>query len=115
MKKVILFSSVALLVANVLAGLMLSAYNTFNVITTSTIILLTTGLLYATTVVQLKDAFRVSLNFIFAFVGLVLFLLMLFAPHHIQDNWAMIVAIMLIIIEIIVLYLAHWISNKTNL
>lgn len=114
MKKVILFSSVALLVANILAGLLLSAYDTFNVVATSIILLLTAGLLYATTVVQLKDAFRVSLIIIFAFIGLVLFLLMLFAPHHIQDNWAMIVAIIFIIIEIIVLYLAHWISKKTN-
>lgn len=115
MKKVILFLSVTLLVTNVLAGLMLSAYDTFNVIATSITLLLSTGLLYATTAIQLKDAFRVSLTIIFTFVGLVLFLLMLFAPHHIQDNWVMIVAIVLIIIEIIVLYLAHWISKKTNL
>ena len=115
MNKVILISSVALLLANVLAGVLLSAYGTFSVIATSIIILLTAGLLYATTVIQLKDAFRVSLNIIFAFVGLVLFILMLFAPHHIQNNWAIIVAIVLIIIEIVMLYVAHWISKKTNL
>ena len=112
MKKVILLSSVALLLVNILVGLLLSAYDTFNVIATSIIILLTAGLLYATTVIQLKDAFRVSLSIIFAFVGLVLYLLLLFAPHHIQDNWAIIAAILLIITEIIVLFVAHQISIK---
>ena len=112
MKKVILFSTVALLIVNILIGLMLSAYETFNIVATSAIILITMGLLYATTVIQLKDAFRVSLCLIFAFVGLILFLLMLFSPHQIQDNWAMIVALVLIFVEIIVLYVAHWISKK---
>ena len=115
MKKVILFSSVALLFTNVLAGMLLSTFDTFNVVTTSLIILLTAGLLYTTTVIQLKDALRVSLSIIFALVGIVLYLLLLFAPHHIQDNWAIVVTILLIIIEIIMLYLAHWISKKTNL
>ncbi|MBO7615653.1 MAG: hypothetical protein J6T22_00460 [Bacteroidales bacterium] len=115
MKKVILFSSTALLVVNILAGLILSAYEAFNIIATSVVILITTGLLYATTVIQLKDAFRVSLCIVFAFVGLVLFLLMLFSPHQIQDNWTVIVALALIIIEIIMLYLGHWASKKTNL
>lgn len=114
MKKVILFSSAALLVVNILAGLILSAYESFNKVATSAIILITTGLLYATTVIRLKDAFRVSLCMIFAFVGLILFLLMLFSPHQIQDNWTVIVALVLIIIEIIVLYLAHWVSKKST-
>ena len=114
MKKVILFSSAALLVVNILAGLIMSAYESFNIVATSAIILITMGLLYATTVIQLKDAFRVSLCMIFAFVGLILFLLMLFSPHQIQDNWAMIVALVLIIIEIIVLYIAHGVSKKNT-
>lgn len=112
MKKVILFSSVALLVANILAGLLLSAYDTFNVVASSIIVVLTAVLLYATTAIQIKDAFRVSLNIIFAFIGLTLYIMMLFAPHHIKDNWAVIVSIVLFIIEIIVLYLANWISKK---
>lgn len=114
MKKVILFSSAALLVVNILAGLILSAYEPFNIVATSVVILITMGLLYATTAIQLKDAFRVSLCMIFAFVGLILFLLMLFSPNQIQDNWTVIVALVLIIIEIIVLYLAHWVSKKNT-
>lgn len=111
MKKTILFATLAVLVVNILAGLLLSGYHTFNVLATSLVIVLTTTLMYITECITMKDAFRVSLPFVFAFLGLVMFLLMLFSKSQLQDNWRVIVSLIIILVEVIVVYVTHRISR----
>ena len=111
MKKTILFATLAVLVVNILAGLLLSSYHTFNMLATSLVIVLTTTLMYITEYITMKDAFRVSLPFVFAFLGLVMFLLMLFSKHQLQDNWCVAVSLVLLLIEALVLYITYRISK----
>ena len=111
MKKTILFATLAVLVVNILAGLLLSSYHTFNMLATSLVIVLTTTLMYITEYITMKDAFRVSLPFVFAFLGLVMFLLMLFSKHQLQDNWCVAVSLVLLLIEALVLYITHRVSK----
>ena len=112
MKKTILFATLAILVVNILAGLLLSSYHTFNMLATSVVIVLTTTLMYITESITMKDAFRVSLPFTFAFLGLVMFLLMFFSKHQLQDNWCVIVSLVLLLIEALTLYITHRVSVK---
>ncbi len=107
MKKAILFATLAVLAVNILAGLLLSGYHTFNVLATSLVIALTTTLMYITEYITMKDAFRVSLPFLFAFLGLVMFLLMLFSEPQLQDNWRVIVSLVLLLFEVLVLYITY--------
>ncbi|MBO4586219.1 MAG: hypothetical protein J5677_00165 [Bacteroidales bacterium] len=111
MKKTILFATLAVLVVNILAGLLLSSYHTFNMLATSLVIVLTTTLMYITEYITMKDAFRVSLPFVFAFLGLVMFLLMLFSKPQLQDNWCVIVSLVLLSFEVLVLYVTHRVSK----
>lgn len=107
MKKTILFVTIAALVVNIVAGLLLSSYHTFNVLATSLVIAFTATLMYITECITMKDAFRVSLPFVFAFLGLMMFLLMLFSKSQLQDNWCVIVSLVLLLFEILVLYVTH--------
>lgn len=114
MKKVIFFAFTAFFIVNILAGFLLTCYHTFNVIATSVSLLTTAVLMYAVTKVHLKAAFRVSLTYTFAIVGVVSYLLMLFSHHQIQDNWCLIVALVLLALEATILYITHCASKRTN-
>lgn len=112
MKKTILFATIAVLVVNILAGLLLSSYHTFNWTATSIVVLLTAMLMYITESITMKDAFRVSLPFVFAFFGVVMFLLMLFSKPQLQDNWRVILSFVILLAETVVLYITHKVSKN---
>lgn len=112
MKKTILFSTIAVLVVNILAGLLLSGYHTFNVVATSVVVVLTAALMYITECITMKDAFRVSLPFTFAILGVIMFLLMLFSNHQLQDNGSVIVSLVILMIEAVILYIMHRVSKQ---
>lgn len=111
MKKTILFSTIAVLVVNILAGLLLSGYHTFNIVATSVVVVLTAALMYITKCITMKDAFRVSLPFTFAILGVIMFLLMLFSKHQLQDNWCVIVLLVIMLLDVVILYVAHRVSK----
>ena len=112
MKKIIIFTTLALIAANGLAGLLISGYQPFNAIATSIALLITGILLYTVARIPLKDAFRVSLVFIISFIGLVLYLLMLFAKPQLQDNWCVIAGTVVLVIETVFIYIAYILSKK---
>ncbi len=114
MKKTILFATIAVLIVNIAAGLLLSSYHTFNMFATSIVVILTATLMYITESITMKAAFRVSLPFIFATLGAVMFLLMLFSKHQIQDNWCVIVSLMLLLMEAMALYVTYRVSLKNK-
>lgn len=111
MKKTILFSTIAVLVVNILAGLLLSGYHTFNIVATSVVVVLTAALMFITECITMKDAFRVSLPFTFAILGVIMFLLMLFSKHQLQDNWRIIVSLVILLIEVVILFVTNIISQ----
>ena len=99
MKKGLLIFGIILLISNILIGLIVSSYETFNVCLTSVVIIATTLLLGWLSASNLKDAFKISLTVLFSFLGLVEFVLGLVAPSQFEDNWYLVVIIVLIIIE----------------
>lgn len=78
-------------------------------------ILLHILILLAVNVVKLKDAFKVSLNAIFAFCGLTTYLLSVSAPFHIKDNFLMICAIGVILLEVILFVIVYTVSSRIKL
>lgn len=93
---IIIASGVILLVLNFLAGILLSAYNTFNMLLNSAIIVVTVTLSVISVRCTGRDAFRVSLPYIFSVCGLIQFILAIFSPSGFRDNY-MIIAILLLI------------------
>lgn len=99
MKKGLLIFGLIFLISNILIGLIVSSYETFNVCLTSVVIIATTLLLEWLSSSNLKDAFKISLTVLFSFLGLVEFVLGLIAPAQFENNWYLVVIIVLIIIE----------------
>ena len=104
--------TVMLLLVNFVAGLLLSAYEPFNVCFTSIVIVITAVLIGLLRAVKLKDAFVISLGFLFSFCGLVQFILGCVSPPQVEDNGCLIASVVILAFEIIVLLICNLTSKK---
>lgn len=112
MKRIIIFSCLVLLLVNLLFGLVLSAYQWINVLISSGVIVLTGIFMLLIGILPLKDGFKASLYVIYPVLGFIEFLLSVFSPDRIKDNWAMVVLILFVAFQIIFLFITNIISNK---
>ncbi|MBR5850773.1 MAG: hypothetical protein IKZ12_06930 [Alistipes sp.] len=112
MKKVLLSIGIVLFVVNGLFGLLLSGYDTFNLVFTSMVIVTTTLLLYLLCTIKMKDGFIIGLGFMFALFGIVGYILGLVSGQEVQDNGYVIAVIALAAIEAISLVICH-ITSKS--
>lgn len=112
MKRIILFTCATLLIANFLFGLLLSSYEWLNVLFSSSVIVLTGIFMLLIGILPLKDGFKASLYVIYPALGFIEFMLSVFSPDRIKDNWAMIALILLVAFQIIFLFITNIISNK---
>ena len=112
MKRIIILSTIVLLVMNLLFGAILSFYSGFNVAISSSVIAVTGLLLYLTDTIHLKDGYKISLLLIFGIGGLLEYVLSLVAPNRLTDNWWLILVIGLMAAEAIFLIITNTVSNK---
>lgn len=112
MKRIIILSSLVLLIANLLFGAILSSYGAYNVAMSSLVVVATAALLYLTDSLNLKDGYKVSLFLIFSVVGILDFFLSLIAPNRFVDNWWLILVVGLLAFEAIMLIITNTVSNK---
>lgn len=112
MKRIILFTCATLLVANLLFGLLLSSYEWLNVLLSSGIIILSGIYMLLIGLLPLKDGFKSSLYVVYPIIGFIEFVLSLFSPSRITDNWVVIVITILVVFQLILLFIASVISNK---
>lgn len=102
MRKLLLTSGCIVLTANLLVGLLLSAYNAMNMWINSGIIIVTMILLLVIASSNLRDGFKISLSVLFSVIGFVAFVLCLFAKPQIKDNWVITVLIILLCAEALI-------------
>ncbi len=102
MRKLILTSGGIILTANLLAGLLLSAYHGMNMWINNGIVIFTTTLLLIIASSDLRDGFKISLSMLFSAIGFVAFVLCLFAKPQIRNNWVIIVLVVLLGIEALI-------------
>ena len=114
MKKLIILTTIILLVVNGLLGLILTAYQSTNVYLNSAVILLGGIVLWVVSSTHLKDAFKISLTSLFAIVGGIEYFLGFFAPTEWSNNWFAILVITVFAIEIIFVLLTNFVTNKNN-
>lgn len=112
MNKIIIYVSLTILAANILLGTILSCFDTLNVVLSSCVIVITALLLYMISVITLKDAFKVSLTLLFSLIGFVEYLLAVFAPSHVKDNFSLIIVIVLAALQVSLLVITNVVSNK---
>ena len=113
MNKIILFIGGICAILNLLIGLIVSAYGGVNIAVTTGIIVLTTVILLGINgYMNLKDGFKVSLDFIVPVIGLIEYLFALFMPNRFSDNWCLIVIIIILTFETLVLIATNFISKN---
>ena len=112
MKNITLIAGIILLVANLLFGSMISGYATFNMLLNCSVIVATTVLLYAVGQIALKDGFKISLSFLFAIFGFIIFLFGLFAPQRYEDNLSLMAILLIVVFEAIVLAITCIVSKN---
>lgn len=112
MKRIIVFSCAVLFIANLLFGLLLSAYEWFNVFVSSMTIVLYGAFMLLIGMLPLKEGFKASFYIIYPILSLVEFVLSLFSANRLTDNWIIIVLMCVVLFQIILLFVANVISNK---
>lgn len=110
-KRTLIIVTLLLLLVNFLAGLLLSAYEPFNVCFTSIVIVVTAVLVNLLYSVRLKEAFAISLSFLFSFCGFVQFILGCVSPPEAEDNGCLIASLVILVFEVIVLLICNLISK----
>lgn len=64
--------------------------------------------------IRLKDAFAISLAFLFGFLGIVEFILGVLSPDRFRDNGCLIVSVILFVIEAVFLIICNRITLKQH-
>ena len=112
MKRTILILGVLALIVNVLLGLLLSKYDYFNMGVNCGVIALNTALLFCLYQFNMRNAFRISLSFIFAIVGIIELALGCFIQRQLQDNGCLIAIFISLFAEISLFVIVNILSNK---
>ena len=112
MKRLILRLGAILLLANIAFGVVLDAFEKFNLIFSSGIIVYTIIVLLATSIIKMKDAFRVSLLLINVICGVIGYSIGLIVEQRVTDNWCLILLILIVAFQLILLATANSVSKK---
>ncbi len=113
MKKILSVGAL-LLSINIIVGLLLSAYPFFNVCLNSIIIIVFTLMLLSLHKINLRDAFKVSLTFVIAFVGMIEYIIGFLSKSEFADNYVIITDVILCTICVLLIMIANFISSKVN-
>jgi uncharacterized membrane protein HdeD (DUF308 family) len=102
MKNIFLIGGILAILFNSLAGVVLSNYPSFNWILADVSILVTAGLIYVLYFKYLDNAFKAVFTFLFLISGLIQYLLCLFAPSELENNWFILMIAGLISLEVLI-------------
>ena len=111
MKYLTLIIGLLLIICNLLFGLILSSYPSFNMWLNCIIIAVTSYLLYALNKLQMRDAYYIALYTLFSISGFIEFVLGLLSPDRLTDNIPLIIIICLFIFKLIFILITNFMSN----
>lgn len=112
MKIITILTGVFALAINTLIGVIVSAYPQFNLHLNNAIIVIHTLLILAVLMVNLKDAFRISLSFLFSTISLCMFICGFYVVPQFENNIFLIAMLVIVLFEIITLIVTNYITNK---
>lgn len=112
MKTITFIIGSIVLLLNVLFGLMLSSYSTFNCMLNSGVVIVSVVMLYLVSAIELNDGFRVSFNCLFPMFSFIELICGFLAPEHISDNLYLIAIILLVVLQVVMLVSAGYLSTN---
>lgn len=114
MKSITLIIGGILIVVNLILGLLLSSYNSFNVGFTTVALIMTTALIYVVHAVRMSDAAKVAFTILFPVSGFIKYVLGIMSPARIEDNWCVVACILLTLIELVIVSCYHKLHSFLN-
>jgi hypothetical protein len=114
MSKLILFFGSLLLFVNTLFGLIISSYLPLNWVAVDVVFLLNILLLYKMSTSQMNNGFKVSLSFIFSFLGIISTILAFLSPEKFKDNYCLVGYVSILFIEVTLLFLSQKLPKITQ-
>lgn len=114
MKNLNTYFAGALLVLNILAGLIISSYNIFNVVLTSIVLIIAIALYIKLNKSEILSSYKISLSFILPTITLVELVLGIFAKSEFTDNWFVMAIALLIIVQVMLIMAVKKISTKKS-
>ncbi len=112
MKNSILLTGVMLVLINTTAGLIFQDYATHKMVFADFSIILTTALLYLMYQMKTADGFKIGFTLIFAITGLIRFICAVSSSSEFQNNFALLIFIILLCIECVLIFVSHAMRNK---
>lgn len=109
MKNITLLSTILFLVINILAGFIIPSYDEPKVIASCLVLIFNAIMLMILQNISIKTGFRVSLNIMFPFFGILEFCSCCFIHRDLTNNYAVIILLMIIAMHILTL-----VAVKTN-
>lgn len=110
MSKSILGIGGAILILNILVGLVLSAYSCFNCAVTTGVIIANTFILALLGEADIKDGFKISFGFLFTVAFIIEFFSGLFCPESFENNGSIILIGFLLASEAVLFIIAKAVS-----
>jgi hypothetical protein len=101
-----------LVLINTVIGLVFSSYQPFNMILANVSLVLSTTLLYGTYKSAMADGFKIGFTAFFALTGLIRFGCAAFSPNQVQDNFAFVLFVILLAVEILCFFVGNAMKNK---
>lgn len=99
---------------NLLAGAIFSGYERFNLVFTSVVLLVNLAFLCTLCKNFLKDAFKISLTFLFVVSGVVEFVLAALSPAVFSDNVYVMSVATIVAIQLLLLVITYLFSIKNS-
>jgi len=111
MKNLTFIIGLMLILLNLLFGLILSSYATFNMVANCVVIAVNVLLIWLVGSIQLKDGFRISLSVLFPLFAIVEFMSIAFSRPQLEDNGAVIFVLLAIMLQVILLLGTNYVSK----
>lgn len=111
MKKVILIVAGLMVLVNIILSLVIEAYSSMTMLQGCAVVVINAAILMLVQCLKLSDAYRYSLNTLFAIATIGEWLTAFFAPNELTNNWFIVVALVILVLEILLLIVSNSITN----
>lgn len=115
MKKIFLVAGFILVVINSFTSLVFEGYEMHSMLFANFSLVTTTVLYYLVYTLSISDGFKIGYSLIFGISGLAKFICAVFSFSTIENNLFLLLFIAIVLVECLLLYISHIMSNKKSI
>ena len=111
---VILIVAGLMIMMNVILSLVIETYSFMAVLQGCAVVVISTIILLLVQCLRLSNAYRYSLNALFSFSTIGEWITAFFAPNELINNWFVVVALIILVLEVLLLVASNSITNTNS-